>query len=369
MLILRGKVYHLRLKFKGRLYQKSLHTGNRNLAITLEAAFRTSLVKNEFGIATTSKVTLITFKDRFISALTTKVKPNSLTYYAQYYDTLTDFPQMGSARLDRIDASLIESFVHVRSQQVKPATVNHSLRVLRRALKLAQEWKVIQAVPKIKMLSGERQREFVVSEATLDMIVSRIPKRSIVKYMVPFLLDTGLRLSEALNLRAEHVRFEPDVGFKFGWVFVEQGKSKWARRYVPLTERAKECLQKVRQEYSLGRDYFFTSGKRNMRRMTRQNPSVVFRKVRDKLGLPWDACIHSLRHSFCTNLAMSGATASEIQKLAGHSSILISQRYTHMTSKSVENAIERMESTRKEQAELEKKRYEEKYPAGVIQEI
>ena len=48
MLLKRGKVYHSRIMFEGQLYQKSLHTRNRDTAIKLESMIRTELIKGEF---------------------------------------------------------------------------------------------------------------------------------------------------------------------------------------------------------------------------------------------------------------------------------------------------------------------------------
>ncbi len=355
MLVLRGKIYHCRFKFKGTLYQKSLYTANRNEAVTLEAAFRMSVVRGEFGIVDGRQAgTLADFHDRFFAAMRTKVKPRSLEYYEDSWNGLVSFTTIAGARLDKIDRNLIEAFVQFRSKTSKPGTVNHNLKTLRRALRLAQDWGMVARVPKITMLPGERQREFVIGETLLAVIVASLPEHNLVRHLLPFLLDTGLRLSEALNLRREHVRLEPDVGFARGWVYVSEGKSKFAKRYVPLTDRAKECL--VEALRLSGCDYVWTAGKNYRHKMQRQWVSTTFRAVRDELQLPWDACVHSLRHSFCTNLATSGASAFDIQKLAGHSSVLISQRYTHMTAKSGESAIAKMEARRAEQATADKAR-------------
>jgi site-specific recombinase XerD len=40
---------------------------------------------------------------------------------------------------------------------------------------------------------------------------------------------------------------------------------------------------------------------------------------------------HCNRHTFCSWLAMAGATIKEIQELAGHRSITISARYAHLS--------------------------------------
>ena len=75
--------------------------------------------------------------------------------------------------------------------------------------------------------------------------------------------------------------------------------------------------------------------------------SEQFREIRDVFNLPWDAVLHSTRHTFCTRLGESGADAFTIQKLAGHSSIVISQRYVHPTPARLERAIDMLEASTK----------------------
>jgi site-specific recombinase XerD len=61
--------------------------------------------------------------------------------------------------------------------------------------------------------------------------------------------------------------------------------------------------------------------------------------VRDALEIGPDCVLHSTRHTFCTRLGKAGADAFTIQKLAGHSSIAISQRYVHADREIKESAI------------------------------
>jgi integrase len=53
-------------------------------------------------------------------------------------------------------------------------------------------------------------------------------------------------------------------------------------------------------------------------------------KVREALKMPADFVVHSLRHTMLTRLGMLGVDAFTIMKIAGHSSITISQRYVHV---------------------------------------
>ena len=61
--------------------------------------------------------------------------------------------------------------------------------------------------------------------------------------------------------------------------------------------------------------------------------------------------LYDLRHTFLTRLGEAGADAFTIQKMAGHSSIVVSQRYVHPTPERVEEAISRLEEYNRKKAE------------------
>jgi len=80
--------------------------------------------------------------------------------------------------------------------------------------------------------------------------------------------------------------------------------------------------------------------------------------VRTALKLPKDFVIHSLRHTMLTRLGEAGADAFTIMRIAGHSSVTVSQRYVHPTPEGMERAFERLENlnaAKFEQAEVEAK--------------
>ncbi|WP_089406480.1 tyrosine-type recombinase/integrase [Granulicella rosea] len=59
---------------------------------------------------------------------------------------------------------------------------------------------------------------------------------------------------------------------------------------------------------------------------------------------PKEFVLHLLRHTCLTRLGEAGADAFTIMKLAGHSSVTVSQRYVHPTPESVERAFDRLEA-------------------------
>jgi hypothetical protein len=68
--------------------------------------------------------------------------------------------------------------------------------------------------------------------------------------------------------------------------------------------------------------------------------------VREPLKLPADFVVHSLRHTMLTGPGLLGVDAFTIMKIAGQSSITVSQRYVHPSPESVERAFEKMEESR-----------------------
>ena len=83
------------------------------------------------------------------------------------------------------------------------ASINRELQVLRRLLHLAAEWGFVEQIPKIRMLSGERHREFVLlpEEEGRYLAVADDP----LGFRGTVLADTGMRPEECYRLRWEYV--------------------------------------------------------------------------------------------------------------------------------------------------------------------
>lgn len=117
---------------------------------------------------------------------------------------------------------------------------------------------------------------------------------------------------------------------------IAKGKSKYAKREIPLTFRAAVSLSACLPQS--GCSFVFTS-KGGRRPLTRHYPSEQFPTIRDAVNLGPDYVLHSTRRTLCTRLGKAGADAFTIQKLAGHSSITISQRHVHADREIKQSAI------------------------------
>lgn len=122
-----------------------------------------------------------------------------------------------------------------------------------------------------------------------------------------FMAATGLRRGEMVKARRADVRD--------GVLLVEslaEGRTKSGRwRAIPLSPHARRALR------NLGED-----------RLVVCHPDTLGDWFREDAG-DLTGTLHWLRHTFCTMLAQSGVSLHEIKRLAGHSSITVTEQYAH----------------------------------------
>jgi integrase len=222
---------------------------------------------------------------------------------------------------------------------ISPASVNRELATLRRLLRLAQEWRVIDRVPRIRLLRGERNREFVLSHAQERLYLEMAPQP--LRDFAMLDLDTGLRVGEALALEWADIHLEPVGTARFGFIHIPKGKSVHAKRNLSLTPRVRAMLES--RHASRKSVWVFTDEPRT-------GPLPIWtledqhERMREALKLPADAVIHSFRHTFGTRLGETGADAFTIMQAMGHSTVVVSQKYVHPTPEAMERAFERLDA-------------------------
>jgi integrase len=357
----RGRVYWYHFIFNGQHVQRSTKQGNPHTARQIEAAYRTKLAKGEVGIVERKPAPMLKdFAQRFIDAVQVRSagKPRTVEFYAQQLSRLLEFEALANTKLTDIDESLIESFIQHRSAQVSRATVNRALATLRRLLRLAQEWRVIDRTPRIRMLNGEGHRDFVVSHSQETQYLESAPQP--LRDIALLIVDTGLRVGEALALQWGDIHLDAD-GSRLGYLHVREGKSRQAKRNVSLTMRVRKML--VGRYFAGISGCVFPGDKGGP--IPVSSLDHVHSRVRRALKLPQVFVLHSLRHTFLTRLGLAGVEAFTIMKLAGHSSVTVSQRYVHPTSQAMEQAVAKLEAMNCEALELAPESENRMLPATV----
>lgn len=147
------------------------------------------------------------------------------------------------------------------------------------------------------------------------------------KYKMIFMLiyGSGLRIGEVANLRVE------DIDSKKMRIFVREGKEN-KERYTILPkvslEMLREYYKKERPNHPEG--YLFLNREWNPLKIERMR--VFFRRYRRKAKINDEFVVHSLRHSFATDLIERGATLIQVKELMGHSNIRSTMEYVHVAN-------------------------------------
>ncbi len=359
----RGETYWYEFRFNGQRIQQSAQTGNKDAARQIEAAHRVLLAKGEAGILERPPApTLREFRPRFESAITTLCaeKPATVEFYKKEMRRLLADTQLSAVRLDAIDESMIDGYKQRRTRQISrfgrpmsPASVNRELATLRRLLRMAQEWKLLDRIPRIRLLRGEHNREFVLSHRLEPRYLEAAPQT--LRDVAILMLETGVRPGEASNLKWTDVYLQPAVHAELGYIAIGRGKSRYAKRNLSLTTRVAGMLKNRRAAV---KSAWVFPGDSPDTAILVSSLDHEHEDVRTALKLPQDFVIHSLRHTMLTRLGESGADAFTIMRIAGHSSVTVSQRYVHPTPEGMERAFERLEklnAVKQKQADAEAK--------------
>lgn len=149
------------------------------------------------------------------------------------------------------------------------------------------------------------------------------------KAILTLLYGCGLRISEALSLNIGDINAESE--------FLRiKGKGN-KERIVPLLpiiwQNIAKYLAESPYKLSIGEPLFVGA------RGERISPRIIQRqvqKLRGVLGLSDNLTPHALRHSFSTQLLAAGVDLRSIQELLGHSSLVTTQRYTDVQTKTMQ---------------------------------
>jgi len=345
MIYKRGKYFWYKFMWQGRMICESTKQGNNKVARNMESAHRTSLAKGEVGIREKKAApTLAEFlTDRILpwaKATFSSTTPNTHDWYRNEARVLGEYKPLANSPLDAIRTDLVAGFAARRIDQGRQvSTVNSSIRVLRRALNLAIEWGIIDSAPKIKVLSGERRREHVVTPEEEARYIAAAPEP--LASIATILIDSGLRPEECFRLRWENLRL---LSGRNGALLVTHGKTAAARRVVPMTPRVRAIFESRWDAAGKpGEGWVFPAMRARCGHVianTIYEPHL--KAIKDTGVRPF--VLYSLRHTFLTRLGESGCDVWTLARIAGHSSTTMSGRYVHPGESAVLDAIERLGS-------------------------
>ena len=147
--------------------------------------------------------------------------------------------------------------------------------------------------------------------------------------LLEILFDTGLRVSEAVNIKISDIDLKNHSlkvlgkGNKERIVYFGDYAVTYLEEYLALRKNIK----------SKDNEYLFWN--KDYQRLTRRGAEYLINNIAKKALLKQRITPHTLRHSFATEMLNNGCDIRSVQELLGHKSLSTTGIYTHVTNEVV----------------------------------
>ena len=239
---------------------------------------------------------------------------------------------LGEKSMPVITVAEIEKWIlNQKKKGYKNTTINKHIVLLKRLFNLAERWdfqgvKTANINRVRKLFEGEPTQHFL-SQEDLSIVLKECDcsDNLFLGKIVRFLILTGCRKGEALQACWNQ------IDLKFGIWTVPMTKNGRPRR-IFISSTCRDFLHKL-VEF---RSSFDLSSTDNDPLFTNLNSGRPYRCIQTAWMYAKKSCgkeqirIHDLRHTFASILINNGATIYEVQRLLGHSSVNVTQRYAHL---------------------------------------
>ena len=277
------------------------------------------------------------FKEKFLAwSKATKKHNTSYRDALSIRDLESCFPiqrlsQITPERLETVKIRLKERR-NRKGRQKGHAAINREIKALKAMMRKAEEWKYIapQSWLSVKVYREVKGRLVFFSHEELSKILQKAEG-----WKNTFVLlagRCGLRLAECYWLEWKDIDFERNrvnIRPKAEWT-----PKDYECRFIPMTTDLKNHL-KAR---SISHERFVFDHSR----ITLSSMSVMIRRLILSIGLTGSA--HKLRHTYASHSVMAGVDLSTVQKLMGHESIRVTEKYSHLASSHLDDAARKLES-------------------------
>lgn len=328
-LVKRGNVWWMSFTYQGKQVRKSTGTTDRRLADAILAKVKVQIIEGQhFERSTVESHTFLELMDRYEREhVARKLRHRGLKGYMKNLRTF-----FGSQTLAQITPKQIVAYKNKRYEDgMAPATINRELANLKKAFNLAvREWEWCEHNPvsrvSMEKENNQRDRWLTVEEETRLLAACALWLRDV----TVFALHTGMRMGEILELTWR--------GVDFGRKTVTVLRSKnGERRTIPVNETVMHILKEKTKVRALGTDLVFCS--KAFTPMESGHLRRSFRVALKKAHVE-DLRFHDLRHTFATRLVQAGVDLYKVQRLLGHKSPIMTQRYAHHYPESLRDGVQ-----------------------------
>lgn len=336
-LVKRNHVWWMNVMHQGRQVRRSTGTADKRLAEAILSKVKVQIAEGRFFEPRPEQEHRFQdMMERYCMERAGLKAPKSAARDRQALAHL--LPMFGEKRLAEVTPSGLAAYkAQRRTEEAAPATINKELRLVRHAFNLARrEWEWCQENPmhrvSMEPVRNEVDRWLTAQEEDRLLAAASPWLREIIR----FALHTGMRQGEILNLQWQEVDFGRST------LIVMQSKNG-TRRSLPLNTTVYDLLAVKQAATGAPRGPVFRTPRGQhlqVRFLVRE-----FCDARDRAGIP-DFRFHDLRHTFATRLVQRGVDLYKVQRLLGHKTGTMTQRYAHHSPESLRHGVTVLDEAR-----------------------
>jgi len=260
------------------------------------------------------------------------ITPKTVYFHNQAWTSFSKLlPEVTT--VEHLSKKIITNYlVKLRESGVKVVSVNTYCRSLNAFFVWLSEEGLMSERLKIPELPDTRELIKTLSEDNLKALLSFKPttfgERRIYALCLT-LIDTGIRIEEALSI---HVR---DVDFD-NMLLKLTGKGR-KERLVPFSFELRKTLVKFLKSLKLSewQENRHLFGTRDGGKLLYDNARRDYSHMCEKLGIPKLGAFHRMRHTFATNYVKKGGNVMYLQKVLGHSDLSTTKIYVEVETESL----------------------------------
>lgn len=313
----RGDIWWVSFTADGRQIRESSKSTSKKVAEKLLAKRRVNVAENRFlDFRKSEKIKFEDFANEYL-----EVHAKNKRSYHSDLDTVKVLNRFFAGKfLHEITPFLVEKFKTERAREVSGATVNRNLACLKCMFNKAIMWSKFNGKNPVKGISlfKEQQRLRFLEKEEIEHLLRECAEH--LRPIVTTALHTGMRRGEILNLKWHDCDFRRDIIYLYN---TKNGE----RREIPMNDTVRKTLigvpkhpespyifcNKDGQPYVDIKKSFFTACK---------NSGII-----KNSGFRF----HDLRHTFASQMRMSGVDLADISEFLGHKSLQMTKRYAHLS--------------------------------------
>ncbi len=331
----RGDIYWYQIRFDGLRYRGSTKTDNKKLAQQIANTIEADLVRKKFSMPVKNNYIFLTAWEQYKKSLTNinrtiKNKEFAANHFLPVFKdkniseiTQSDIKEYQLKR--RLEVLSLPKNQQKKESEINFRWINLEISTLHHFFNFCIEKGLIEKNPAsgVKKLN-ELSRLKTLSDSDIEKLIAGATNK-LTRDLITFLIYTGCRKGEALNLKWDDVDMQNDV------IAIKGTKTKYDR-YIPISKPLKMLLSGINKI----QDCLYVFNKNGAKL---GDFKKSFHTACKNAGFK-DMHIHDLRHVFASKMVMDGTSLYITGELLGHRTTQMTKRYSHLVPSTLRKAVD-----------------------------